>query len=97
MEADFTTDNAAAARLRRPGAGTFQRATRTLPAALCRKQSLRLLSNDARAVLSCVAATSSSRFCTTADYHDAKESVAPSRGSFITGSINERRFSTHHP
>src|SRR6266480_4062918 len=61
MEADFTTDNAATARLRRAGAGTFQRATRTLFASLRRKQSRRLLSNDARAVLSSAAATSNSR------------------------------------
>src|SRR3989442_12888242 len=96
METAFTTDNAAAARLRRARAGTFQRATRTLLAALRRKQSLRVLSNDARAVFSSAAATSNSRPCTTADCHDAKESVAFAGGGFITGSINERRFSTHH-
>src|SRR5438034_4119851 len=96
MEADVSTDNAATPRLRRPGAGTFQRATRTLLATLRRKQSLRVLSNDARAIFSSAAATSNSRLCTAADYHDAKESVAFAGGGFIAGSINERRLSTNH-
>src|SRR6266516_2705543 len=96
MEADFTTDNAATARLLGPGAGTFQRATRTLLASLRRKQSLRLLSDHARAVLSSAASTSNRGLCTTPDYHDAKEFVAFTGCGFITGSINERRLSANH-
>src|SRR6266849_7019049 len=96
MEADFTTDHAATARLRRPGSGTFQRAAGTLSTALRGEQSLRLLSDDARAVFSFVETTGDRRFRTTARRDDAEEPVAFAGCGFITGSINERRFSTNH-
>jgi hypothetical protein len=71
----------AAARLRRPGAGTFQRAHRALPPGLCRGQHPGLQSDDRCAVFSCAAPPDETRFHQAAHHHDAEESVARERPS----------------
>src|SRR5438105_14012854 len=96
METDFAFDAAFTTRLRRPGPGTFQRAAGTLSTALRGEQSLRLLSDDARAVFPFVETTGDRRFRTATRRNDAKESAALAGCDFITGSINERRLSTNH-
>src|SRR5437016_9205983 len=94
METDFAFDAAVTARLRRPGSGTFQRAAGTLSTALRGEQSLRLLSDDARAVFSFVETTGDRRFRTTTGRNDAEEFATSARGRFCTGPTNQRRLST---
>ena len=69
---------AAAARLRRHGAGAFQRAARALPAAGGRRQHPSRLSDDARAVLSTAAAAGAAPLAQAAGRDDAEEPAAPS-------------------
>ena len=65
-----------AARLRRAGAGTFQRAARAFPASVRRRQYPGLQSHDRRAIFSSSAAADETQVHQAAHYHDAEKSVA---------------------
>ena len=82
MEADFASDDVAAARIRRSGPGTFQRAPRTISAIMRGEQFVRLLSHHAGAVFPFTAATDSRRLRTAARRDDAEEPVAITGGGF---------------
>ena len=76
------------------GPGTFERAARTFPATLRRKQSAGLLSDDAGAVFSSAAAPDKTRNGTAARRDDAQESAASAGGDFDRCSANQRRLPT---
>ena len=78
---------APAARLRRPGAGAFQRAARALPAGVRRGQHPGLQPHHFRAVFSRSAPPDEARFRQAAHHHDAEKSAA-----LRAGLVAHRRF-----
>ena len=83
--------DAAAARLRRAGAGAFQRATRAFSSSVRGGQHPGLQRHDVRAVFSRPAPPDETRFRQAAHHHDAQKSVAFRAGVIADGRFHQRR------
>ena len=82
---------AVAARLRRPGTGTFQRSPRTFPSTLRRGKHAGLQSNNRRSILPRSATPDETRLHQAARNHDAEESVAGGVRVVACGRIYQRQ------